>query len=272
LPRLRFTRDQRGYENTFLVHTSRRRGKERTRILYWFRSPPHVKVGRAAFDEEAIRAIEAANPDIAFDWSKILEARPPESEMETRRQRRGRGDRDRERLETIPRSTPPVRAPVTDAPEASQAREPIVPAESVPGRAPGPEDNEEDAEGRPASASQPSAAERALGTEGLSRVRARYAEVLARISAQITDDAVADELRGLAERLNPDAWVTADEVRLGLEDFERVLEQLRQRLGPPGRPRRDRRAGDAATSSEPAVTCDAAPPAGRGTPVNPARD
>ena len=47
----------------------------------------------------------------------------------------------------------------------------------------------------------------------------------------------ADELRVLAERLNPDAWVTDGEVRQGLESFERVLETVRQRLG---RPRRRR--------------------------------
>ena len=233
MPRLRFTRDQRGYENTFLVHTTRRRGKERTRILYWFRSPPHVKVGRAAFDEEAIRAIEEANPDIAFDWGKILEARPAEPEFEPWRTRRGREGRNRERPDTSGRSAVPPPARESRQPERRALAEPLSDEE--------PDSPVEEEDAGPATALEPSAAEEILGAEGLSRVRARYAEVLARISAQVTDDAAAEELRGLAERLNPDAWVTADEVGLGLEDFERVLEQVRQRLGAVRRPRRDAR-------------------------------
>ena len=53
---------QAGYENTFVVESDRRRGRSRTRVLYWFRTPPGVKVGRAALDEDAIRLIEAAQP------------------------------------------------------------------------------------------------------------------------------------------------------------------------------------------------------------------
>jgi hypothetical protein len=250
LPRLRFTRDQRGYENTFLVHTTRRRGKERTRVLYWFRSPPHVKIGRAAFDEEAIRAIEAANPDIAFDWGRILEARPPEPEAEPWRLRRGSGGRNREPTRAGSPATPVVSPQPTYDPENTGVPDRGGLAETDSAHAL--EDEEEDAIGtRAGSASEPSAAERRLGAEGLSRVRARYAEVLARISAQITDDAIADELRELAERLNPDAWVTADEVARGLEDFERVLEQLRQSLGPPRRPRRTRGHAESSVESDP---------------------
>jgi hypothetical protein len=221
-----------------------------------------VKVGRSAFDEEAIRAIEAANPDIAFDWGKILEARPPEPEPDTWRSRRsGRGGRDRER-EAIGRSAPRGPARVARVPGKTQAD---TVQEGGAGRAP--DEEEEEGERLPALASEPSAAELALGAEGLSRVRARYAEVLARISAQVTDDAIADELRGLAERLNPDAWVTADEVRLGLEDFERVLEQVRQRLGPAPRPRREAPPGEPPAGPELSDTPDSAPPDGAVPPA-----
>ena len=72
LPLLRFTRDKRGYENTFVVHTPRRRARSRTRILYWFRTPPGVRVGRAALDEDTIRLLEDHHPDIQFDWPQIL--------------------------------------------------------------------------------------------------------------------------------------------------------------------------------------------------------
>ena len=93
----------------------------------------------------------------------------------------------------------------------------------------------------PAHASEPSAAARILGSEGLLRLRARYAEVCARISAQVTDPARQESLRTLAEALNPDAWVTDADVRAGLEQFEQVLDQIRREVGPLRR--RTRRGG-----------------------------
>ena len=74
----------------------RRQGRARQRILYWFRTPPGVKVGRPALDEEAIRWIEEHNPDIEFDWPKILEAQPPPRRRpKTRRDRGAATRRDR---------------------------------------------------------------------------------------------------------------------------------------------------------------------------------
>jgi hypothetical protein len=72
---VRFSRDRRGYENTFLLHAAKPRGeKERPRLLYWFRTPPHLKVGRTAFDEDAIHTLEDEYPDVEFDWSRLLES------------------------------------------------------------------------------------------------------------------------------------------------------------------------------------------------------
>jgi hypothetical protein len=77
VPFLRFSRDRRGYENTFLLHAARPRGeKDRPRLLYWFRTPPHLKVGRTPFDEDAIRLLEDEHPEVDFDWSRLLEAPP----------------------------------------------------------------------------------------------------------------------------------------------------------------------------------------------------
>src|SRR4029450_13924858 len=94
LPYLRFSRDKRGYENTFVVHAEKRRGRSRSRILYWFRTPPGVKVGRSALDEDAIRLIEEHNPEVDFDWTRILkgggepvEVRKPETPRREMRQR-----------------------------------------------------------------------------------------------------------------------------------------------------------------------------------------
>ena len=66
---LRFSRDKRGYEHFYLVQpTTNRRGKTRARILYWFRTPPGVRVGRLPFDADVQRTIEAQNPGVTFDW------------------------------------------------------------------------------------------------------------------------------------------------------------------------------------------------------------
>jgi hypothetical protein len=273
VPQLKFTRDHRGYESTFLVDTVRRRGREQSRVLYWFRTPPQVKVGRAAIDEDAIRALEDAYPGVTFDWTRILEARPPEPEPvgdDPRRRQRPRTGKDREaRRDTRPerpaQSRPPAPAPAAAAPP--EAPLPEVPVEAVPRAveespipavppemqppAPEPldvtgEDPLLDAEAdepppAPFHASEPSASERILGSEGLLRLRARHAEVCARIAAQVSDPVRQDALRTLAEGLNPDAWVTEAEVRLGLEQFEQVLDQVRREVGPLRR--RTRRGG-----------------------------
>jgi hypothetical protein len=82
-----------------------------------------------------------------------------------------------------------------------------------------------------------------VGSEGLARLRARYADVLANISRRIPDEARRDALKAQAERLDPDSWVTADEVRAGLDQYESVLESLRSAIGRKRRRRRPRGAG-----------------------------
>ena len=87
---LRFSRDKRGYENIYLVETQNRRGKPpRQRVLYWYRTPPGIRVGRPPFDEEARRRIEAQNPGVVFDWPTIVATPiPPVTENEQWRERR----------------------------------------------------------------------------------------------------------------------------------------------------------------------------------------
>lgn len=85
----RFSRDKRGYEHFSLVEsTTNRRGKVRQRVLYWFRSPPGVRVGREPFDEGVRRALEAQNPGVTFDWRSILEAPIPSADADKWRERR----------------------------------------------------------------------------------------------------------------------------------------------------------------------------------------
>jgi hypothetical protein len=89
-----------------------------------------------------------------------------------------------------------------------------------------------------------------LGAEGLLRLRARHAEVLARISERITDEARRDELKASADRLNPDMWVTDGEVTAGIDQYEAVFESLRGVIGR-RRKRRRRRGSDGPQPGEP---------------------
>jgi hypothetical protein len=56
----------------------------------------------------------------------------------------------------------------------------------------------------------------------------------------VSDVARREELKSLAERLNPDSWVTDAEVTAGLEEYEEVFESLRAVVG---RRKRRRRRG-----------------------------
>jgi hypothetical protein len=105
---LKFSRDKRGYENFYLMQPSAR-GKSRPRLLYWFRTPPGVKVGRTPFDSDVRRALEAQNPDVAFDWTAIVQTPIPAADTERWRERR--------RVERAMRAA-------SDAENADEGREP----------------------------------------------------------------------------------------------------------------------------------------------------
>jgi len=304
LPTLRFTRDKRGYETTSLVHAGRRNGRSRQRILYWFRTPPGVKVGRPALDEDAIRWIEEHNPDIEFDWPKILEAQPPAAlPADDSRVRRPRRDRPRPpRAAPAPAATPQVERP--NPPPADREpsdREPsnlepsnLEPSEPEPSEPeplelepsePEPSEPEplelEPSEPEPLELeplepeplepevvqafeqlTHPEAEEKIaplampveqnLGREQLTRLRARYAELLTRITERGGDAERVEALRVQAESLNPDTWVTDEEVRQGLESFEPRIRDLRAALGLRRR-RRSRRGGRRGRGERPAM-------------------
>ena len=275
---MRFTRDKRGYETTSLVHASRRGGRSRPRVLYWFRTPPGIKVGRPALDEDAIRWIEEHNPDIEFDWPKILEAQPPAApakaparQGDEGRNRSGRRDRSRQsRPAPQQRPAPP---PAPSEPELFEPeREPSEPETELELSEPEldlePELSEPETESLDA---EPSAVAQAfeqlthpeaeeavepptmpvehhVGPEQLTRLRARYAELLARITERGGDPERIEALRSQADSLNPDTWVTDDEVRQGIEAFEPKIRDLRAALGLRRR-RRSRRGGRRRKSS-----------------------
>ena len=220
MPVLRFARDRRGYEITYVEHTVRQRGKSRSRILYWFRTPPNVKVGRTALDEEAIRTIEQSNPDVPFDWAKMLKlqraAAGKPAARELGRGRSGSGGSRRRGEGWVSSAKAAARGGV------DQGTEKIVSTE-----APG---------GIEAQAAAP-----AIGAKDLARLRPRYAAVLARISDRVTDPVRQAALRERADELNPDTWLTAEAVQQGLANFENRYAALSATLG--RRRRRSKRGG-----------------------------
>lgn len=107
-----------------------------------------------------------------------------------------------------------------------------------------------------------------LGSEGLARLRARYANLSATIERRISDEGRRQQLLDLAGRLNPDGWVTAEEVERGLDEYEGVLASLREVIGRRRRRKRSRPAA-AAEPGKPggeAVSSDGVPETDDGGP------
>ena len=205
---MRVTRDQRGYETTVLLHTPRL--GDRPRVLYWYRTAPGVRVGRPALDEEAIRTIEEQHPDIEFDWPQLLEeAASAAPEVERRPERRRKPSKLRE--EELPAE--PVVVPHADEPGATDAKEAKA-AEVVKAEAP---------------AVRNTLLDQLVGREIATRLRARYADIAARI-AQVTDETARAAWQARVDALDPDRWITPDAILHGVENADRLFDELRREL------------------------------------------
>ncbi len=278
---MRFTRDRRGYEHTCIMHAGRRHGKKEGRLLYWFRTPPNVKVGRAPIDEEAIRAIEQQHPDLEFDWARMSQVRPA-GPVEPAAGRGGRRGRDTRAAEPAARgaasragrsgrsagrreSAPPAGPPEEPVPAPETAAAGLTPNVELPDLPDLPERASDESFAAPPlpESARPVPAEELVGAEGLARLRTRYAEVQARISERGGDPARIEQLRKEADALNPDAWVTLDEARQALEQTEAVFDGLRRALG---RRRRSRRGGARRSRRRRAATAEGQP--GETTPAS----
>jgi hypothetical protein len=136
VPFVRCSRDKRGYEYIFLMHASAsRRGKpSKPRLLYWFRTPPGVKVGREPFDEAVRRSLEAQHPGIEFDWKKLsdIPAAPPDVEHWRERRRAERAAKQARRGESQPVSTADREADAAADAEESAVPPPDLLVESLP--------------------------------------------------------------------------------------------------------------------------------------------
>jgi hypothetical protein len=216
VPFLRVTRDQRGYETTFLLHAGY--PGSRPRVLYWYRSAPGLRVGRTPLDEDAIRAIEERYPDLDFDWPSLIEqstALPPEIERRPER----------------PRRRPP-RPPADQSRPAAGTAEPDASGDEGEDERPAPPRVPVAADAT-SPAAVPAARPRSIldelvGREIAGRLRARYAELTARLAS--ADPARRDEWQSRAAILDPDSWQTPEEILHGVEHADERFDQLKAEM------------------------------------------
>jgi hypothetical protein len=217
VPFLRLSRDRRGYENTYLLHVAQ--PGERPRVLYWYRTAPGVRVGRPPLDEDAIRTIGDQHPDIEFDWSHILEVGAAEAvEVEPPRRRKSPRARTDSLGETALGSSAVEDTESGDRGAAGAMIEVDVQART---------DGEE---ATPDRRRAHDLLEELAGREIATRLHARFAELSARISALEMDEPTREAWRARAEVLNPDNWVTPDEVLSGVERADALFDDLRRAL------------------------------------------
>ena len=244
MPYLRFSRDKRGYENTYVLHTFRGKRGPEPRLLYWFRTPPGARVGRHPLDAQAIRAIEASNPGLEFDWGEMLKVKPPPRPPENRRGKpRAAKKKPRDAPPSGRRAAPeePAAPAAPDAAAPTAAEEEVAAApdaevadaadvEDAALSAAAAEDDDE--AGRDEPWEHPVTA--LMGEEMLARLRARYSEIQVRIAERDAEPGVRDAALERARALNPDGWDTMEEAVRGIERFEAEAEAIRDVLdGPP---------------------------------------
>ena len=182
------------------MHWYREGNRQRSRILYVFRTPGSVRVGREALDPEILRQIEHEYPDIDFDWQVVVENQQVvESNPEPRRPRKKR--RGDEEVEAPP--APQVAAPKPERPEPEPPPAPVA-----------------------APPSMPSVIQGATPDEQIAFLVQWYPVIRERISERIADPARQETLLSLVERLNTVMWTDADQITTGLQQASEALERL----------------------------------------------
>ena len=222
MPFLRVIRDKRGYETTYLMHLYREGHRQRSRILYVFRSPGGVRVGRGALDPEVLREIEVQYPDIAFD-SKDVREHQQHIEISPEPRRRKPPKRE-EAVAAEPEA--PAQAP-------AQTSAPSPPAVSGPA---------------PSAGTVPSMIEGATPDDQIAFLGRWYLLIRERIPRRTSDPVRQEALMALAERLNPATWTDADQIAAGLQQASEALERL-SRVFSRRRRRTRRRSNDSPPAS-----------------------
>src|SRR6187397_3529582 len=120
-------------------------GISRPRVLYLFRSPGNLRVGRRALDGEVREALEHTHPDLSFDWISL------------------------ERETVVTRQEPPAARQQRQAKPRSQGAQGQPPPQPPPSPVPPP-------------AEDFSLLGRTLGAQTAARIRARFSEISQRIA------------------------------------------------------------------------------------------
>jgi hypothetical protein len=197
VPFLRVIRDKRGYETTYLMHLYRDGPRQRSKILYVFRTPGGVRVGRDPLEPEVLRQIESQYPDIQFNWPTVRES---QQVIETSAEPRRRRPRREEEASSAVAASPPVvvAAPPAPPPASAPPTRPAVPA-VIEGETP---------------------------DERIAFLSHWHPIIRERIPHRTSDLARQEALNALADRLNPANWTDADEITAGLQQAAEALERL----------------------------------------------
>ena len=213
MPFLRVIRDKRGYETTYLMHLYRDGQRQRSKILYVFRTPGGVRVGRDPLEPDVLRQIESQYPDIPFNWQMVRESQQViETSVEPRRRRP-------RREEETAIASPPAAAPSAAAP-------PPAPTPAAPPRL-----------------TIPSVIEGATPDERMAFLAHWHPIIRERIPHRTSEPSRQEALNALADRLNPANWTDADQITAGLQQAAEALERLSTVFAK--RRRRGRRRSDA---------------------------
>jgi hypothetical protein len=219
VPFLRVIRDKRGYETTYLMHWLRDGSRQRSRILYVFRTPGGVRVGRESLEPDVLREIESRHPEINFDWKTLFANQQlVESSPELRRPRKRKREEE-------PAATSAVADAAAPAGEPESQVAPVPPRPSIPANLQG-----------------------ATPDEQIAFLNHWYPLVRERIPQRTSDPARLEALTALAERLNPAAWTDADQIAEGLLRAAEALERLSRVFS---RRRRRRRTSKAPAEPQP---------------------
>jgi hypothetical protein len=183
------------------MHLYRDGARQRSKILYVFRTPGGVRVGRDPLEPEILRQIESQYPDIQFNWATVRESQQViETSIEPRRRRPRREDE-------IPAAAPSVPVAPMAAPVAQTA--PLAPVAPAPPRL-----------------VFPSVIEGATPDERIAFLTHWHPIIRERIPHRTSDPARQEALNALADRLNPANWTDADEITAGLQQAAEALERL----------------------------------------------